>query len=122
MVTVSAPGPYELLVQGRDLLAARRSNEAVEVLQVARELEPEKGSVREALGRALYNSGDPARATKEFQAAVDLNPADDYAYFGLALCTARLGNRQRAAGLLKLALAMKPDSESYQRALDRLAW
>lgn len=119
---MTAPGPYELLIQGRDLLAARRSDEAVEVLQAARELEPEKGSVREALGRALYNSGDPARATKEFQAALDLNPADDYAYFGLALCTARLGNRKRAAGLLKMALAMKPDSENYRRALDRLAW
>lgn len=113
--------PYELLTKGRALLAAERSSEAVELLRAARDLEPEKGSVREALGRALYNSGDARRATEEFQAAVDLNPADDYAYFGLALCTARLGLRKRAQGLLKIALAMKPQSEDYRRALNRLA-
>lgn len=102
-------------------MAAKRSKEAVELLQAARDLEPEKGSIREALARALYDSRQIARATEEFTAAVELNPADDYAYFGLALCKARLGNRQRAAGLLKIALAMRPDSENYRRALDRLA-
>lgn len=118
---MSANDPYELLTKGRNLLEAKRSDEAVEVLQLARELEPEKGSIREALARALYDSRQTARATEEFQAAVDLNPADDYAYFGLALCKARLGNRKSAAGLLKIALAMKPNSENYRRALDRLA-
>lgn len=112
--------PYHLLTEGRNLLAAKRSEEAVEVLQAARDLEPEKGSIREALARALYDSRQTARATEEFQAAVDLNPADDYAYFGLALCKARLGNRKTATGLLKIALAMRPNSENYRRALDRL--
>lgn len=119
---MNAYNPYELLTEGRDLLEAQRSAEAVEVLQAARDLEPEKGSIREALARALYDSRQTARATQEFQAAVDLNPADDYAYFGLALCKARLGNRKQATGLLKIALAMKPDSDNYRRALERLAF
>lgn len=91
------------------------------LLEQARDLEPRKGSIREALGRALYNMGETERACVEFQMAMDLNPADDYAYFGLALCRARMGERGRAAGLLKIALAMRPNSPDYRRALDRLA-
>ncbi|MGQ0678526.1 MAG: tetratricopeptide repeat protein [Actinomycetota bacterium] len=112
---------YELLMGGRQMLAARHNHQAVVMLEGARDLEPEKGSVREALGRALYNIGETERACEEFQTAIELNPADDYAYFGLALCRARLGDRRRAAGLLKIALAMRPNSKDYRRALDRLA-
>lgn len=118
---MSTSEPFDLFSHGRQLLADRRHAEAIEVLEKARDLEPEKGSVREALARALYNAGNTGRAREEFQVAVDLNPADDYAYFGLALCVERLGNRQRAAGLLRIALAMRPNSENYRRALNRVA-
>lgn len=118
---MNAKDAYELLIRGRKLLADRRNHQAVMVLQRACELEPEKGSVREALARALYNTGDTRRAGKEFEEAMRLNPADHYPYFGLALCTARLGDKKRAAGLLKIAIAMRPDLPDYRRALDRLA-
>lgn len=113
--------PYELLMRGREMLAARRNHEAVLLLQEVCDLEPEKGSVREALGRALYSIGETERASDQFQVAVELNPADDYAYFGLAMCRSRLGDKAGAACLLKIALAMRPNSKDYRRALDRLA-
>lgn len=119
---VKSKDAYELLMGGRNMLAARHNHQAVLLLEKARDLEPEKGSIREELGRALYNIGEVKRAAEEFQTAMDLNPADDYAYFGLALCTARLGEKSRAAGLLKIALAMRPNSADYRRALDRLAF
>ncbi|HVL51429.1 MAG TPA: tetratricopeptide repeat protein [Actinomycetota bacterium] len=118
---MNAKDAYELWTRGLEHLAARRNHQAALVLQRACELEPEKGSVREALARALYNIGETQRAGEEFEAAMQLNPADHYPYFGLALCRARLGDRSRAAGLLKIAIAMKPDSQDYRRALDRLA-
>jgi tetratricopeptide (TPR) repeat protein len=112
---------YDLLTKGRELLAGRRNHQAALVLQRACELEPAKGSIREAFARALYNCGRTRDAADQFEMALELNPADHYAYFGLALCRARMGDRPRAAGLLKIAIAMRPQSEDYRHALDRLA-
>lgn len=112
---------YALWARGLELLEARRNHQAALVLREACELEPEKGSVREALARALYNIGDTRRASEEFEAAMQINPADHYPYFGLALCRARLGDKAQAAGLLKIAIAMRPQAVEYRRALDRLA-
>ncbi|MDQ4148702.1 MAG: tetratricopeptide repeat protein [Actinomycetota bacterium] len=112
---------YDLLTAGRELLASRRHHQAAKMLRRACELEPRKGSVREALARALYNIGEMRAAAVEFEKALELNPADHYAYFGLALCWAKLGDRPRAAGLLKIALVMRPQSEDYRHALERLA-
>ena len=46
---------------------------------------------------------------------------NDYAHFGLALACERTGQRSRAIGHLKLALAMRPGTEDYERALSRIA-
>ena len=91
------------------------------LLGEAKLLEPEKGSIRETLGRALYLSGRTARARREFAKAVQIDPVNDYAHFGLALSCARTGQRTRAIAHLKLAIAMRPGSEDYRRALARIA-
>lgn len=112
---------YELLSKGRSLIDRGHNHQAAIILERACGLEPTKGSVREALARALYNSGQITRAGEEFERAVELDPADDYAHFGLALCRAKLGDKTRALGLLKIAIAMRPESEAYRHALHRLA-
>lgn len=90
-------------------------------LSRARIMEPEKGSIREALGRALYMSGRTAWARREFAKAVAIDPVNDYAHFGLALACERTGQRTRAIAHLKLAIAMRPGIGHYERALARLA-
>ncbi|MGI8427504.1 MAG: tetratricopeptide repeat protein [Actinomycetota bacterium] len=115
------PDVYELLSVGRDLMRRGKNYEAALVLERAVAVEPSKTSIREALARALYNSGQTRRAGEEFEQAMNLDPADDYAHFGLGLCRARLGDKTRAVGLLKIAIAMRPDSEDYIHALNRLA-
>lgn len=84
-------------------------------------MEPQKGSIREALARALYMSGRIAWARREFAKAVAIDPVNDYAHFGLALACERTGQRTRAIAHLKLAIAMRPGVEDYERALARLA-
>ena len=111
---------YELFRRGSELLAGRHAHQAVIALERARDAAPRHGSVREALARAYYAAGQPAAARAEFAAALELDPANDYAHFGLALCLAREGRRALAVGHLRLALAMRPEVESYQRALARL--
>jgi Flp pilus assembly protein TadD len=83
--------------------------------------EPEKASIREALGRAHYLTGRALLARREFTKAVQLNPADDYAHFALGLACERTGQLDRARGHLKLAVALRPGVAHYERALARLA-
>jgi len=90
-------------------------------LSRAKLLEPEKASIREALGRALYMIGRMGRARREFAKAVQIDPANDYAHFALALACERTGQPSRAIGHLKMAIAMRPGVGHYERALERLA-
>lgn len=112
---------YHLFSQGLRLLHDGHPQQAALVLSRAKLLEPEKGSIREALGRALFMSGWWGRARREFAKAVQIDPANDYAHFALALACERTGERTRARAHLKLAVAMRPDLGDYERALTRLA-
>ena len=112
---------YDLFSRGSTLLADGHPHAAVMLLSRAKMLEPEKASIREALGRALYACGRASRARREFAKAVQLNPADDYAHFALALACERTGQRSRARGHAKLAAVLNPDVADYVRAAERLS-
>src|SRR4029453_5272009 len=87
---------YDLFSRGRTLLSDGHPHTAVMLLSRAKILEPEKASIREALGRALYACGRASRARRAFPKAVQRDPADDYAHFALALACERTGQRSRA--------------------------
>jgi Flp pilus assembly protein TadD len=89
-------------------------------LEQARDAAPGHGSVREALGRAYYGAGRTSAAEAEFAEALEIDPSNDYAHFGLGLCLARGGDRARAVGHLRLAVVMRPEVDSYRQALDRI--
>jgi Flp pilus assembly protein TadD len=110
---------YQLFSKGTKFLATGHPHQAAVVLQRAVAAEPEKGSIREALARALYMTGKWSRARLEFAKAVDIDPVNHYAHYGLGLSCARTGQRTRAIAHLKLAVAMEPLDE-YREALDRL--
>ncbi len=112
---------YAMLLRGRDLLGRGHHHQAATVLERASLLEPEKTSIREDLARALYLSGQKRRAGEEFARVVEQDPSNDYAHFGLGLCQAAVGNIGRALGHLKIAVAMRPESEDYRHALARFA-
>jgi len=111
---------YDLVERAREFLRTGHPHQAALLLSRAKLLEPEKGSIRETLGRALYLAGRAARARREFAKAVQIDPVNDYAHYGLALSCARTGQRTRAIAHLKLAIAMRPAAEEYQQALARL--
>src|SRR5438477_11692670 len=116
------PAPeYELYSRGRAMLHAGHPHAAALTLGRAKLLEPDKASIREALGRALFMSGRATRARREFTKAVALNPSDDYAHFALALACERTGQRQRALGHAKLANALAPGVSDYERVVARLS-
>ncbi|MEO7804620.1 MAG: tetratricopeptide repeat protein [Actinomycetota bacterium] len=110
---------YELFESARRLMEQGHNHQAATILTRACEQEPEKASLSETLAQALYRSGQVRRAAQEFERTIQLDPANHYAHFGLALCEAKLGLRQMALGHLKLAIAMSPSSTDYQQALQR---
>jgi Flp pilus assembly protein TadD len=107
-------------MRAREFLRTGHPHQAAMLLGEAKLLEPEKGSIRETLGRALYMSGRNARARREFAKAVQIDPVNDYAHFGLALACARTGETTRAIAHLKLAIAMRPGAQEYHDALAAL--
>ncbi len=112
---------YDRFMEGQALLAKANAHAAVIALERARDLEPEQGSIREALARAYFRTGRFSDAEHEFTKAVEIDPVNDYAHFGLGLCRLRAGDRNRARGHLKLATIMRPESEDYRDALARVS-
>lgn len=106
--------------RGLSLLGGGDAHAASVVLERVRAVEPGKASVREALGRAYFNSGRADLAAAEFEAVLAINPVDDYAHYGAGRCALRLGDRAGASRHLKLAAALTPESETYRQALRRL--
>ncbi len=68
---------------GRGLLRTHqgRLGEALADLQVAAALEPQRGAMRAALGKAFGEAGEDRLAQKEFRLARELDPADPTPWF-----------------------------------------
>ena len=102
---------------GMELLGKGSPAAAAQLLQRAVNAEPASRSVREALARAQFDTGQYAAAADNFRVIVEASPTDDYAHFGLGLSLARAGDHEAAAEYLALAAAMRPDRKHYTDAL-----
>ncbi len=112
--------PYGLLQRGRALMGRRHYAQAAVLLQRAAGLEPRRGSILEALGRAYYNSGQHERAAATFEDLLEIDPSLPYAHFALGQSLKQLGRQDEARTHLRLAVALAPESRLYRNALDRL--
>jgi Flp pilus assembly protein TadD len=110
---------YELFRNGTRLLEDGDFHAAAVPLRRARDLEPDKTSVREALGRALFGSRRYQEAAEEFRAVVEHAPTNDFALFCLGRSLQLMGRHAEARGPLTLAANLKPQRADYQRYLDR---
>jgi Flp pilus assembly protein TadD len=110
---------YDLYQRGMALLEDGHFHQATIPLSKARDLDPEKTSIREALGRAYFRSGafEPARA--EFEAVVERAPTNDYALFCLGRSLMQLGRTAEARKPLTLAACMNPKRRDYRIYRDR---
>ena len=111
---------YDLYMRGSDLLEHGDFSAAAIPLEKARDLEPEKSSIREALGRAYFRTGRYAKAAAEFQAVVDRHPVNDFAHFCLGRSLEKSGRPREARKHLALAAGLRPEREDYRLYRDRL--
>jgi Flp pilus assembly protein TadD len=110
---------YDLFQQGRAHLKQGMAAQATVPLEKAKRLEPEKASIREALGIAYFRIQRWAEAESEFRAILELSPADDYAHYALGRSLEKQGRSSEANGHYKLASSLRPGSERYaSRILD----
>jgi Flp pilus assembly protein TadD len=110
---------YELYQRGIELLEAGHNHQATVPLSRARDLAPDKTSIREALGRALFRSQRYELAMAEFQAVVDHAPTNDFALFCLGRSLQLLGRHAEARRPLALAACMQPGRHDYRLYRDR---
>jgi Flp pilus assembly protein TadD len=113
-----ADNVYDLFQRGTELLEGGDFHAATVPLARARDLEPDKASIREALGRALFRSQRYTEAVGEFEAVVQQAPTNDYALFCLGRCLQLLGRHQEARHPLALAAQLRPERGDYARYRD----
>lgn len=99
---------YDLYQQGRSHLRDGMPAQATVALEKAKRLEPEKASIREALGIAYFRIRRWAEAEKEFRKVLDISPVDDYAHYALGRALRNQGRHVEAGAHLKLARSLRP--------------
>jgi Flp pilus assembly protein TadD len=108
---------YDLYQQGMAHLRNGMAAQATVALKKAKKLEPEKASIREALGIAHFRLRRPDEAAAEFEKILELSPADDFAHYALGRCLELQGNTAEARGHYKLACSLRPGNELYEARL-----
>ena len=111
---------YDLFTRGTALLEAGDFAAATVPLERASKLEPDKSSIREALGRAYFRSARFEAAAREFAAVVERHPVNDYAHFCLGRSLQNTGRPDEARRHFSLAANMRPDRADYRIYRDRL--
>jgi len=99
---------FDLFQQGRSHLRDGMPAQATVALEKAKRLEPDKASIREALGIAYFRISRWAEAEAEFRKVLDISPADDYAHYALGRALRNQGRHDEAATHLKLARSLRP--------------
>jgi Flp pilus assembly protein TadD len=110
---------YELFQRGTALLEAGHNHQATIPLTRARDLAPDKTSIREALGRALFGAQRYEQAAVEFEAVANQAPTNDFALFCLGRSLQMLGRHAEARKPLALAACLQPGRRDYRLYRDR---
>jgi Flp pilus assembly protein TadD len=109
---------YALFQRGVAFLREKHPAQAAMLLEQALRLEPGKNSIREALGRAEFSLGMHQQAAQRFGDVLGDAPDNDYAHYALGRCLLRLGRADEARAHLRLARALRPQSDLYREALN----
>jgi len=110
---------YDLFQQGRAHLDRGDNAQATVALEKAKRREPDKASIREALGRAMFHAQHYEGAAEEFRAIASSAPTNDYALFCLGRSMQQLGRHREACQPLALACSLRPEREDYRLYRDR---
>ncbi len=111
---------YDLFQQGRAHLKRGMPAQATVSLEKAKKREPDKASIREALGIAYFRIRRWEEAEAEFRACLEIAPNNDYAHYALGRCLEKQGRAQEANGHYKLANSLRPGEKTYESRIKEL--
>jgi Flp pilus assembly protein TadD len=111
---------YSLFQRGRRHLKAGMAAQATVTLEKAKRREPEKASIREALGIAYFRIRRWSEAEAEFRKVLEISPVDDYAHYALGRSLEKQGREAEANVHYKLASSLRPDSDQYRARIREL--
>ena len=111
---------YNLFQQGKAHLKKGMAAQATVALEKAKKREPEKASIREALGIAYFRIRRWKEAEAEFRKLLELSPVNDYAHYALGRCLEKQGRIHEANGHYKLANSLRPGKADYESRIKDL--
>jgi len=111
---------YSLFQKGRAHLKKGMAAQATVSLEKAKKREPEKASIREALGIAYFRLHRWEEAEAEFRKVLELSPVNDYAHYALGRTLEKQGRAQEANGHYKLASSLRPGDTHYRSRIKEL--
>ena len=115
---VAAPGdPNGLVSRARALLKDDKYEEALDVAGSAVDAWPAHAPAFAVLGDAQYRRGDFVPAEKSYRRALELNPDEAAAHFGVGRILRTLGRYPDAASSFSRAAALAPSTPKYLRVL-----
>src|SRR6476620_9821756 len=107
---------YNLFQQGRSHLREGMAAQATVSLEKAKRREPEKASIREALGIAYFRIHRYEEAESEFRKLLELAPADDYGHYALGRCLEKQGRQTEARGTTSSQVRCVPRASTTRLA------
>jgi len=111
---------YSLFQQGKAHLKKGMPAQATVALEKAKKREPDKASIREALGIAYFRIRRWEEAEAEFRKVLELSPVNDYAHYALGRCLEKQGRGREANAHYKLASSLQPESAQYRARIKDL--
>ena len=111
---------YSLFQRGQAHLKRGMAAQATVSLEKAKRREPEKASIREALGIAYFRIRRWDAAEAEFRKLLELSPVNDYAHYALGRTLEKQGRMHEANGHYKLASSLRPSSTQYRARIKEL--
>jgi Flp pilus assembly protein TadD len=86
-------------------------------LEKAKRREPDKASIREALGIAYFRIRRWEAAEAEFRKLLELSPVNDYAHYALGRALEKQGRAREANAHYKLASSLSPGTKQYSERI-----
>ena len=111
---MSSESTYSLFQKGKAHLKRGMPAQATVSLEKAKKREPDKASIREALGIAYFRIRRWEEAEAEFRKVLELSPVNDYAHYALGRCLEKQGRDAEANGHYKLASSLRPGRAAYE--------